>query len=604
MPGSRFARFAGRMSPYLPLSAASLAAGSAASLLDGFSFALLIPFLRLLFGGDALSVDAPTAVERLLNTALAGWLPAGDRGAALRNVVLAVLAAVVVKNVAAYLAGWLRARVQEGLARDLRVEGHGHVLRLGLSYLGRARTGQLVNRITADVDQAKQLAGQMLTVLATNGTLVLVYVTILMMLSWRLAAVTLVLAPALALVLRPVVAAVRGRMRDALHDRGELASLMSETLEGVRVVKAHGAEPYERTRFATSAGRQARGVVRAERLAVLAHPLSETLGTAVIMLVLVLGAQGWLGGAALRPEVLVTFLAVSLRLLSPVKALSHFPALAEQSLAAADRIFELLDREPDDVDPAGALVFPGLRREIALDRVWVSYQPGRWALRDVSLTVGKGEIVAIVGPSGAGKSTLLDLLPRFVEPQRGAVLIDGMAIAAFDRRTLRRTMGVVSQHTVLFNDTVRHNIAYGEQVRAGQADVEAAARAALAHPFIERLPEGYDTPLGERGMRLSGGERQRIAIARALLRDPPILILDEATSALDSESEQLVQQAIRRLMAHRTVLVVAHRLSTIAQADRIVVLDQGRVVEIGNHAELVRRGGLYARLHAHQLVAG
>jgi len=423
-----------------------------------------------------------------------------------------------------------------------------------------------------------------------------VYLGILFALSWRLTLLTLVLAPALSLLLRPVIAGVRRRLADALDQRGELAAVMSETVEGARLVKAHGAEEYERGRFATAAERYRDGVVRAEQLALLAHPLSETLGAAVVIMVLLFGTVSAVGGQALRPELVIAFLAVTLRLLPPVKALSQFPAHAEHALVAASRIFAVLDREPDDVDPPGAPAFPGLSRDLAFQQVWVAYDPGRWVLKDVTFTVRRGEVVAIVGPSGAGKSTLVDLLPRFVEPARGEVLVDGGRLSQYERRSIRRHLGLVSQHTVLFNDTVRANIAYGDQREASDAAVEAAARAANAHPFIERLPRGYDTVLGERGMRLSGGERQRIAIARALLRDPPLLILDEATSSLDVESERLVQQAIARLLEHRTVLVIAHRLSTVSRADRIVVLDQGRVVEQGRHAELIRAGGLYRRL--------
>ncbi|MBI2074199.1 MAG: ABC transporter ATP-binding protein [Gemmatimonadetes bacterium] len=533
---------------------------------------------------------------RLLDGLLGAWLRTDAPMVALRNVVVVLLAAIALKNVAAYAAGYWRTRIQESVARDLRLALYGQVQRLGLRFFQGVRGGRLVAHAAADADQAKTLVGQTLTSGFQNGALVLVYLGILFALSWRLTLLTLVLAPALTLLLRPVIAGVRRRLAEALDQRGELAAVMSESVEGARLVKAHGAEAYERGRFAAAAERCLEGVVRAEKLALLAHPLSETLGATVVILVLLVGTLAAVGGQTLRPELVIAFLAVTLRLLPPVKALSQFPAHAEHALAAADRVFAVLDHEADDVDPPSARPFPGLSREIAFERVWVAYEPGRWVLRDVTLTVRRGEVVAIVGPSGAGKSTLVDLLPRFVEPARGEVLVDGVRLSQYERRSIRRHLGLVSQHTVLFNDTVRANIAYGDQRWASDAAVEAAARAAHAHAFIERLPRGYQTVLGERGMRLSGGERQRIAIARALLRDPPLLILDEATSSLDVESERLVQQAIARLLEHRTVFVIAHRLSTVARADQIVVLDQGRVVEQGRHAELIRAGGLYRRL--------
>lgn len=593
----RMRRLLGYLRPYSRAFAVGVLAAVIASALDGFTFALLIPFLRLLFGFGSTAAGAPTLVERVLDALLGGWLPADRPVVALRHVVLVLLGAIALKNAAGYAAGYLRARIQESVARDLRLGLYRHVQCLGLGFFQGVRGGRLVGHAAADADQAKMIVGQTLTSGLQNGALVLVYLGILFALSWRLTLVTLVLAPALALLLRPVIGGVRRRLAEALEQRGELAAIMSETVEGARLVKAHAAEDYERGRFAAAAQRYLDGLLRSEQLALLAHPLSETLGAAVVILVLVFGTMATVGGEALRPELVIAFLAVTLRLLPPVKSLSQFPAQAESSLAAADRIFAVLDREPDDVDPPGARPFPGLAHTIAFRDVWVSYQSGHFVLRDVTLTVRRGEVVAVVGPSGAGKSTLVDLLPRFLEPARGAVLIDGVSIREYDRRSLRRHLGLVSQHTVLFHDTVRGNIAYGHQAGAGDAAIEAAARAANAHSFIERLPQGYQTVLGERGMRLSGGERQRIAIARALLRDPPILILDEATSALDVESERLVQQAIERLLRNRTVFVIAHRLSTVAHADQIVVLEQGRVVERGRHADLIRAGGLYQRLH-------
>jgi subfamily B ATP-binding cassette protein MsbA len=574
-----------------------LFAAVVASVLDGFTLALLIPFLRLLFGAATGVAEIPTALERVLGWLLGSLLAAGDRGAALRAIVFVILVTVVMKNVAIYVAGVLSQYVQEAVARDLRRRMHDHMQRLGLSFFQRVKQGQLLSRIVADADQAKWLVSAALVSVLQNVALVAVYVAILYSLSWRLTVVMLLVAPIIVLVMRPILRRVRARVLAALDERGELTAVVGETIEGARVVKAHGAEEYERRRFEAVGQRYFAGMLRMQWFAQLASPVSETLGAVVLVVLLLLVSQTAVQSDALRPEVFVAFAAVSLRLLPPVKRLAQFPAFGEHALAAAARILEILDQPADDVEVPGERRFPGLESHIEFRDVWMAYEGEQWVLRGVNFTIRRGEVVAIVGPSGAGKSTLADLLPRFIEPARGQILVDGLPLAGFSRRSVRQRLGIVSQHTVIFNDTVRNNIAYGDQAGATAAAVTAAARAANAHAFIERLPQGYDTLLGERGMRLSGGERQRIAIARALLRDPPLLILDEATSNLDSESEQLVQAAIARLLERRTVLVIAHRLSTVARADTIVVLENGRIVQRGRHTELRHEEGPYRRLH-------
>jgi subfamily B ATP-binding cassette protein MsbA len=338
-------------------------------------------------------------------------------------------------------------------------------------------------------------------------------------------------------------------------------------------------------------------VIRTQRFSSLTRPLTAGFSGFLVILIIWAGTRPALIGlgAPLAPEAIIVFLMAALKLTSPLKTISSYPAVMAVTLASAERVFEILD-EPSvewDRPEEGEARF---EREIAFDRVSFRYGRGDLVLSDVSFALPKGKVVALVGPSGAGKTTLADLLPRFHDPTEGAITMDGVPLTRLTRRSVRSLLGVVSQDTVLLNDTVRANIAYGSP-GATPAQIEAAARAANADLFIAQLPQGYDTLLGERGTRLSGGQRQRIAIARALLRDPPILILDEATSALDTESERLVQQAIDRLMAQRTVLVIAHRLATVRDADEIVVLDAGRVVQRGTHEQLFRSSGLYRRLY-------
>ncbi len=593
----RGARLLSLVRPYSPRFAAGLAATIVASVLDGFTFVLLIPFLRALFGQGVLPSQGGSGVEALLDRLVGPLLRAGDPAIALRNVVVVLLGALIFKNAAAYAASQLSVGIQEGVVRDLRVRLFRHLGTLPLGLFQRMRGGQLVTRVITDTDQVKTAVSAALAALLQNAVMISVYVAILFGLSWRLTFLALLLAPALLLVIRPLVRRLRRRSRELAADRGELTSQVSEMVGSIKLIRAYVAESYEAARFEALADRFRKRVLRAQRFSSLTSPVSEVFAGLMTVLILWVGTRLVLTDpGALRPEVLVAFLAVSLRLASPIKSVANFPTIMAGALASAERVFEILDLPAAEADAPGETAAPGFQDRIAYRRVTFAYPGEVQVLHGVDLEVGRGQVAAIVGPSGAGKTTLVDLLPRFYDPTDGAILLDGVPLTRYTRRSLRALMGIVSQETVLLNDTVRANIAYG-RADFTLDQVRAAAQAANADEFIARLPDGYGTVVGERGTRLSGGQRQRIAVARALLRDPPILILDEATSALDPESERLVQEAIDRLMEHRTVLVIAHRLATVRHADFIVVLDDGRVVEQGPHHALYAAGGLYRRLY-------
>ncbi len=570
-----------------------------AAALDGVAFTLLIPFLNTLFSLETKVAGGMGWLTRLQSWLIGPFLDAGDPMGSLRAVILVILAMVTLKNLSLWAGGLFGASLQENITRDLRAAVFSHMQRLPLTWFSRTKTGQIISRVLADTEQTKIILSEVATRTVQNAATLGVTVVILFSMSTRLTLAALVIAPLVMAVLQPLLRKLRKGHRRLRNEYGEMTSVLQEVVSGIRLVKSFRGEAYEDERFIGASARYSRGMTRMQRLSLLSSPLTEVLGTIIAMGVLWIGAREVLETRTMDGGILITFMVLVMRLLQPIKQLSQAPTTAQQSLAAAERLFDVLDQPVETQQDRGTREVLALDHGVAFEQVSFAYgdEP---VLSDVTLTARRGEIVALVGASGAGKSTLVDLIPRFIEPTSGRVLIDGVDAREIRLSSLRALTGIVSQDTVLFNDTVLANIAYGTANRYSRAQAEAAARAANAHEFILALPEGYDTVLGERGTRLSGGQRQRLAIARALLSDPPILILDEATSALDTESERLVQEAIDRLLAGRTVFVIAHRLSTIVHATQILVLEKGRVVERGSHAELLPRGGAYARLHAMQ----
>ena len=576
----------------------AIAGNVVAAVIDAFSLSLLIPFLNTLFDQPPIPLKAG-GLAGLLRATVGSLLDPADKMGSLRNVILIVLVLVITKNVIVWLAGQLGASLQEFVTRDLRNALYAHLEQLPLTYFTRTKAGQILSRVITDTAETRLILTQIVTQSLQSGALVLSYVVFLFLISWRMTLIALILLPVLALTLQPLLKKLRAGNRRRGNQHGEMTSVVQETVSGIRLVKSFGAEPYEEKRFREASNRYAMSSARVTRLSNLAAPVTEIVGTTMAMLLLWIGAREVLVSNEMAGADLIAFLIYALRILQPMKQLSQMPTTAQSSLAAAERLFEILDSPSERQTDTGSIEHRTFDREVEFDDVTFAYD-GDPVLSNISFVAKKGEVTALVGPSGAGKSTLVDLIPRFYPVNQGRILLDGINTSTIKLDSLRRLTGIVSQDTILFNDSVKNNIPYGAEGRFTDAQIQAAAEAANAHAFIRELPAGYDTILGERGTRLSGGQRQRLAIARALLCDAPILILDEATSALDTESERLVQEAVDRLLQGRTVFVIAHRLSTIVHADQILFLDRGEIVERGTHLDLLNARGAYYRLYSMQ----
>ncbi len=512
---------------------------------------------------------------------------------------VAILAVAALKGLFNYGQSYLMNYVGTRAVADIREELFLHLMRLPVGFHDANTSGRLMSRVFNDVSLMANAVAGVLKDLFQQGLTFLAMLGVIFYQNWKLAAVSIAVVPISSLTMVRMGKRLRGLASSGQEQVGDMTSSLQESLTGIRIVKAFGCEEAETGRFARNNKAYLRTAMKAIQVSSLASTHMEVIGVVGVAAII------WYGGylvihGTMTPGAFFSFLAAMFMAYTPIRRLAGANNVVQQALSGAERVFVVLDMETEQARDRGRRELPAVSRTLAFTGVTFQYEgTDRPALAGIDLTVRAGEIVALVGSSGSGKSTLVSLVPRFYDPTEGAILLDGQDIRDGTLASLRRQIGIVSQSTVLFDDSVRNNIAYG-RADATDEQVTEAAKAAYADEFIGRLPEGYATLIGENGVKLSGGERQRLAIARAILRDPPLLILDEATSALDSESERIVQLAMTNLMKNRTTLVIAHRLATVQHADRIVVLERGRIVEAGSHEELLQRGGLYKRLHAIQ----
>ena len=512
-------------------------------------------------------------------------------------VCIALVVVFGIKNIALYMKNITVSIVQFRLITDLRNKLYNHLHYLSLSYFNKNKSGELTAILVSDIDNMRGALSTSFQKLFVEPINIIAFLTLLFIISPKLTAIAILVVPISGAIIFGIAQSIRRRAARSQAKLAGITSIIAETLSSIRIVKAFVMKNYELRRFYAQTKKYYELMLRKDRLRLLSSPITETVGASLAALLLFIGARDVLVTQSISSEDFIRFILLLFSVLGPIKSLGNVFNELQNGLASADRVFSILDIKSDINDIENAVELNQFENHIAFKDVSFHYdQSSQAVLKNVDFSIKSGQILALVGPSGAGKSTLVDLIPRFYDVTDGAINIDGKNIKDVKLDSLRSLMGIVTQETFLFDDSVKANIAYGLDSISDDI-IKKAAIAANANEFIKELPEGYDTIIGERGVKLSGGQRQRIAIARAIVKNPPILILDEATSSLDTESEKIVQDAIEKLMHNRTVIVIAHRLSTVHNADKIIVLDKGLIIDMGTHEELINKDGIYKQLH-------
>ena len=571
-----------------------------AVLFNSLSLLALLPFVDFLFNTSKADSKPPTSVfdiQALIKDQFGSILAKYDKLEVLMYLCLIIFVSFALKNIFTYLQTYFMSTVEQGILRDLRSDLYNKYLKLPLSFFTEERKGNLISRIINDVQITKDSLIAVINSIFRDPPQIITFVVILFLFNWKMTLIIFLIAPITSFILSKIGDSLKRSSAKSQEKVSDITSILDETIGGIRIVKAFDMEDYESERFRKENQNYFKILTRLERKRALGSPISEQIGVIVIVIILfIVGRDIIVDKSDMSPGSFIAYLAIFSQLLPSLKLAGQVSNSVKEGSAASERIFKLLDTDTKIHNAPNAIKIKQFEKNIEFKNVSFKYEKSDTILDDISVKINKGEILAIVGPSGAGKSTMADLIPRFYDITSGSILIDGVDIKEIDIGSLRKMMGIVTQETLLFNDTIRNNIAYGEADLPIEKIID-AAKAANAHKFISGFEHGYDSVIGDRGVKLSGGERQRLSIARALLKNPPVLILDEATSSLDTESELLVQEAIERLMHGRTSIVIAHRLSTIKNADKIIVLEKGKLVQEGKHDELLSKGGVYEKLY-------